>query len=59
MTCASVCIHVANVKKLAASVRSDDSSISSLQEDERNKLRVSTVFVKEKSRQFMFLLYTC
>lgn len=33
--------NAANVKKLAASVRADDSSISSLQEDETNKLRVS------------------
>lgn len=33
--------NAANVKKLAASVQTDDSSISSLQEDERNKLRVS------------------
>lgn len=29
------------MKKLAASVRNDDNSISSLQEDESNKLRVS------------------
>ena len=32
----------ANVKKLAASVQTYDSSISSLQEDETNKLRVTT-----------------
>ena len=36
-----VCVHAAHVKKFAASIQNDDSSIATLQEDERNKLRVS------------------
>ena len=43
--------NAANVKKLAASVRTDDSSISSLQEDETNKLRVSVT-------TYMLAVYT-
>ena len=39
-----LCIQTtANMKKLAMSVHSDESSISSLQEDERSKLSVSPV----------------
>lgn len=46
--------NAANVKKLGASVRADDSSISSLQEDETNKLRVGvTIYVLT-----VYMLYT-
>ena len=40
--CCCCCCGSVNMKKLMLSVRDDESSISSLQEDERNKLSVSS-----------------
>ena len=54
--------NAANVKKLAASVRTDDSSISSLQEDETNKLRVSVttyMLAVYTSYTVKYCTYTC
>ena len=42
-----VSMCVVNVKKLAGSVRNDDSSIATLQEDERNKLSVSSTTARD------------
>ena len=39
-----LCLSVAHMKKLAASVKNDDSSIAALQEDERRKLNVNTLY---------------
>ena len=51
-----VSMCVVNVKKLAGSVRNDDSSIATLQEDERNKLSVSSTTARD-SRLCMCVMH--